>query len=65
MSEREAAQQATVMAITKMADNLARSRDLLTREQQFFLAELLRDTADVLDRGRAYRPATTVIRRLV
>ena len=35
---------------------LARSRDWMTLEQRFQTAELLRDVADVLDRGRVYRP---------
>lgn len=55
----EAQRTRIVASMSTVLGRLALSRDWLTVAQRFEVAELLRDVADVLDRGRTYRPRPT------
>jgi hypothetical protein len=63
----EEQQAQTVFMVIGMLSRLAGSRDLLSQEQRFHIAEELRDCADALDCGKVYRPASPLrpLRRLV
>ena len=45
-----------VNEMTGMLERMARSRDYLTTDQRYQLAETLRNTADHLDRGKTLAP---------
>lgn len=56
MTDVEAQRAEIVGSMTTVLGRLALSRDWITVEQRFEVAEMLRDVADHLDRGRVYRP---------
>jgi hypothetical protein len=65
MIDIEQGRQEIVIGIADCLRRLGASSRFLTLEQRLGLAEMCRDLADELDRGRIYRPRERVVRRLV
>ena len=55
MSTREEAQQQIVSEMIRVLARWSKARDLLTVDQQLLVAEAMRDTADLIDRGVVVR----------
>ena len=55
MTTREEAQQQIVSEMIRVLARWSKARDLLTVDQQLLVAEAMRDTADLIDRGVVMR----------
>ena len=55
MTTREEAQQQIVSEMIRVLARWSKARDLLTVDQQLLVAEAMRDTADLIDRGVVVR----------